>query len=424
MINQPITALLNKTVSRIGALVLLGVALAACQSAAVPPLPPVATSVPVVTSAPEVTAAPVVTEPVAAPAATTQPEAAINVATDAKLGKILVDGKGMTLYVFMKDEPDKSNCSGKCIENWPPLLIQGHPTLGEGVDDSMVGTVTLADGSTVVTYDHMPLYTFIKDKAPGDITGQGSNDVWYVVAPDGKAVGKEATINVAEDPKLGKILVDGKGMTLYMYTKDEPDKSNCSGKCIEFWPPLLTQGHPKLGEGVDASMVGTATLADGSMIVTYNHMPLYYWVKDKAPGDTTGQGNNNVWYVVASNGKPVGMDATINVAEDPKLGKILVDGKGMTLYMFTKDEPDKSNCSGKCIENWPPLLTQGHPTLGEGVDASMIGTATLGDGSTIVTYNHMPLYYWVKDKAPGDTTGQGNNNVWYVVAPDGTVVGR
>jgi predicted lipoprotein with Yx(FWY)xxD motif len=114
----------------------------------------------------------------------------------------------------------------------------------------------------------------------------------------------------------------------------------------------------------------------------------------------------------------------LNVATDPRLGKILVDGEGMTLYMFTKDEADKSNCSGKCIENWPPLLTQGNPTLGDGVDAAKIGTATLADGSMIVTYNHMPLYYWIKDKAPGDTTGQGNNDVWYVVAPDGNPVGR
>jgi predicted lipoprotein with Yx(FWY)xxD motif len=311
MISQPITAFFKKTISRMGALVLLGIAVAACQPAAVPPLPPVATSVPVVTSAPEVTTAPIATsapevtmEPVAPAAA--QPEAVINVASDAKLGKILVDGKGMTLYMFTKDEADKSNCSGKCIDNWPPLLTQGHPTLGEGVDASMIGTATLADGSMIVSYNHMPLYTFIKDKAPGDITGQGSNNVWYVVAPDGKAVGMEVTINVVEDPKLGKILVDGKGMTLYMFTKDEPDKSNCSGKCIENWPPLLTQGHPTLGEGVDASMIGTATLADGSMIVTYNHMPLYYWIKDKSPGDTTGQGNNKVWYVVAPNGNPVG----------------------------------------------------------------------------------------------------------------------
>lgn len=118
-----------------------------------------------------------------------------------------------------------------------------------------------------------------------------------------------------------------------------------------------------------------------------------------------------------------GGEATINVADNPKLGKILVDGNGMTLYMYTKDGPNQSTCSGQCAKAWPPLLTQGHPTLGEGVDASLIGTAMLADGTMIVTYNKMPLYLWYKDLKPGDTTGQGNKQVWYVVSPDGTAVG-
>jgi len=117
-------------------------------------------------------------------------------------------------------------------------------------------------------------------------------------------------------------------------------------------------------------------------------------------------------------------DATLNVATDAKLGQILVDGKGMTLYMYTKDEPNKSNCSGACLDAWPPLLTQGNPTLGPGVDPALVGTATLPDGTQIVTYNQMPLYYWYKDTKPGDTTGQGNKDVWYVVNPKGDAVGR
>ena len=117
-------------------------------------------------------------------------------------------------------------------------------------------------------------------------------------------------------------------------------------------------------------------------------------------------------------------EPTINVADDPKLGKILVDGKGMTLYMYTVDAPNQSNCTGKCLQAWPPLLTQGSPTLGAGVDASLAGTATLADGTKIFTYNKMPLYYWVKDLKAGDTTGQGVGSVWYVVSPDGKVVGK
>jgi predicted lipoprotein with Yx(FWY)xxD motif len=119
------------------------------------------------------------------------------------------------------------------------------------------------------------------------------------------ATASEAMINVATDPKLGEILIDGKGMTLYMFTKDEPDKSNCAGDCLAKWPPLLTQGSPELGEGVDGALVGTATLADGSLIVTYNKMPLYYWVNDAKPDETTGQGVGEVWFVVSPAGESI-----------------------------------------------------------------------------------------------------------------------
>jgi len=117
-------------------------------------------------------------------------------------------------------------------------------------------------------------------------------------------------------------------------------------------------------------------------------------------------------------------DAVINVATDPTLGKILVGANGMTLYMFTKDAPDKSNCTGDCLAKWPPLLTKGKPVLGGGVDSSMVGSAVMADGSMIVTYNHMPLYYWVNDKAAGDVTGQNVGSVWFVVSPDGKPVGK
>jgi predicted lipoprotein with Yx(FWY)xxD motif len=112
-------------------------------------------------------------------------------------------------------------------------------------------------------------------------------------------------------------------------------------------------------------------------------------------------------------------EVLLKVVKDPKLGDIIVDGKGMTLYMFTKDEPDKSNCSGGCLSAWPPLLAVDSPAVGEGLDAKLLGTAALPDGSKIVTYNKMPLYYWAADTKPGDTSGQGVNTVWYVVSPDG-----
>jgi predicted lipoprotein with Yx(FWY)xxD motif len=206
-------------------------------------------------------------------------------------------------------------------------------------------------------------------------------------------------------------------MTLYMFTRDDADQSNCEGECLANWPPLLTEGDPVAGEGVDASKLGTITLDDGSRMVTYNHYPLYYWVADTQPGQTTGQNVGGVWFVLNPAGYPVGGPAELAVSETPELGRFLVDGNGMTLYLFTRDEPDQSNCEGDCLVNWPPFLTTGDPILGDGVDASKVGTTTLADGSTIVTYDHMPLYYWVNDRNPGDTTGQGVGDVWFVVEP-------
>jgi predicted lipoprotein with Yx(FWY)xxD motif len=406
----------SKSLLWISALTILTLILAACAPAATPA--PTATTAPTAQPAPTATTAPAPTA-TKAPATAAPSEAVINVTTDPKLGKILVGDKGMTLYMFTKDEDNKSNCNEACLKNWPPLLTQGSPKLGDGVDKALVGTAKLADGSTIVTYNKMPLYYWVKDTKAGDTTGQGVNNVWYVLAPDGKVVGMEAMINIATDPKLGKILVGYKGMTLYMYTKDEPNKSNCNDACLKNWPPLLTNGSPVLGDGVDKALVGTAKLADGSTIVTYNKMPLYYWVKDTKAGDTTGQGVNNVWYVVSPEGKVIGMDAVLNVATDAKLGKILVDSKGMTLYMYTKDEANKSNCGDSCLKAWPPFLTEGSPKAGTGVDQSLIGFTTLADGRKIVTYNKMPLYYWAADVKAGDTTGQGVNSVWYVVNPEG-----
>ena len=98
---------------------------------------------------------------------------------------------------------------------------------------------------------------------------------------------------------------------------------------------------------------------------------------------------------------------------------ILVDGKGMTLYLYTKDTPGVSNCSAGCLAKWPPLTAEslGNITVGTGVDKTKLGLADLADGKKIVTYNKMPLYYWVNDSKPGDTTGQNVGGVWYVVAP-------
>lgn len=104
------------------------------------------------------------------------------------------------------------------------------------------------------------------------------------------------------------------------------------------------------------------------------------------------------------------------------LGTYLTDGAGRTLYLWVADKSGPSMCYGGCAQAWPPLLTNGAPTAGKGVDASKLGTTNRKDGTTQVTYNGNPLYYFAEDTAANQTKGQGNNGFgakWWIVAPGG-----
>jgi predicted lipoprotein with Yx(FWY)xxD motif len=107
---------------------------------------------------------------------------------------------------------------------------------------------------------------------------------------------------------FGKILVDSRGHTLYLFEHDKTSKSTCSGKCATFWPPLLTTGKAKAGAGVKASMLGTTRRADGKLQVTYHGHPLYFFVKDAKAGQTAGQNVDafgGEWYVLSPAGVKV-----------------------------------------------------------------------------------------------------------------------
>jgi predicted lipoprotein with Yx(FWY)xxD motif len=113
-------------------------------------------------------------------------------------------------------------------------------------------------------------------------------------APGNLLLGTDATST------LGTYLVASNGMTLYTYANDTSGVSNCSGQCATNWPPYTVASTDVLAN-VQAGItgqVGTITRDDGTLQVTYNGMPLYFWANDKAPGDTNGQGVGNVWFVV------------------------------------------------------------------------------------------------------------------------------
>ncbi len=426
-----------KTAISLLALVVLALALGACATPAANASIATATTAPVATTAPAPTAAPTTAAAQAAPAA--GKAAKVMVAKNDKLGPILTDAEGKTLYLFTKDSKGATTCYDQCAQNWPPLLTAGAPAAGDGADASLLGTTQRTDGTTQVTYNGMPLYYFIKDQKAGDTTGEGVGSVWFVVSDKGDqvaaaspaatpaaaqaapAAGKAAKVMLAKNDKLGSILTDAEGKTLYLFTKDSKGATTCYDQCAQNWPPLLTAGAPEAGDGADASLLGTTQRTDGTTQVTYNGMPLYYFIKDQKAGDTTGQDVGGVWYVLSAKGDKLEA-AKVMVTKNDKLGPILTDDEGKTLYLFTKDSKGATTCYDKCAQNWPPLLTAGAPEAGDGADASLLGTTQRTDGTTQVTYNGMPLYYFVKDQQAGDTTGQGVGEVWFVLSGKGDKV--
>src|SRR3954453_1808848 len=126
-------------------------------------------------------------------------------------------------------------------------------------------------------------------------------------APNPAAAAAGAAVKVAH-PKLGAILVGGGGGTLYDFAADKGTKSVCSGACPALWPPYITKGRPRAGRGVRAKLLGTTRRKDGTLEVTYNRHPLYYYVADRRPGQTTGQGLPQFgapWWALAPSGKEI-----------------------------------------------------------------------------------------------------------------------
>ncbi|MFH8798608.1 SCO0930 family lipoprotein [Streptomyces sp. NPDC017936] len=236
----------------------------------------------------------------------------LSVSANAELGKVLIDGGGMTLYRFDADtaEPPKSNCDGDCAKTWPPVPAD-DATAGDGIDKSLLGEVTRSDGSKQLTVDGWPVYRYAKDTNAGDTNGQGVGGKWFALAPDGKKAKAESDLpglSVRNDPNLGEIVVDKNGMTVYRFLKDKawPEPvSNCNDACLEKWPvvaPVATNDT----EGVQKKGLMSFTRSDGTKQMTVNCSPIYTFSGDKAPGDINGQGVGGQWYAVAPDGKLVG----------------------------------------------------------------------------------------------------------------------
>jgi predicted lipoprotein with Yx(FWY)xxD motif len=140
--------------------------------------------------------------------------------------------------------------------------------------------------------------------------GTGSTGAGYAAA--GKTIGSAQSGTISLRPtKLGKVLVDSQGRTLYLFEKDRAMSSSCSGACTSIWPPLKATGKPGAGTGLSTNKVALIKRSDGGMQVTYGDHPLYTYAGDGAPGDTKGEGLNQfgaMWYVRSASGHKIDDD--------------------------------------------------------------------------------------------------------------------
>jgi predicted lipoprotein with Yx(FWY)xxD motif len=137
----------------------------------------------------------------------------------------------------------------------------------------------------------------------------------------------------------------------------------------------------------------------------------------------TGSGSSSATDSPAGSDSPAATGDAVLATADTDLGTVVVDGQGMTVYVFDSDVPGSgtSNCSGQCLEAWPPVVAESDSPQVDGVTGE-VGTITRDDGTRQVTLEGWPLYLWQGDTAPGDTTGQAVQGVWWVIGPDGTKV--
>jgi len=256
--------------------------------------------------------------PPAAPAASGEATAVRSATTG--LGDILVGEEGLTLYGFTNDTNGTSTCTGTCADAWPPVLVSADWEVGPGLDSGIFSTIRREDGSEQLMAGKWPLYYYSGDSVQGDLLGQGSGEVWYVVGLDATLIkdpapapgtgGQEApaapagaanSVQVSGSP-LGEILTDAEGNTLYGFTNDADGVPTCTGDCAGTWPAHLIEGDAVVGPNLDPATFTLVDGAEGGTQLKAGKWPLYRFSGDAAPGDVNGQGSGGVWFVVAADG--------------------------------------------------------------------------------------------------------------------------
>jgi predicted lipoprotein with Yx(FWY)xxD motif len=227
-------------------------------------------------------------------------------------------------------------------------------------------------------------------------------------------------VKIVQTNNLGKVLQDGQGYTLYFFTKDSKGQSVCEGGCLGVWP-IYHADNLTVGAGLNSADFGEITRGDGEKQTTYKGWPLYYYSptgdgKLEAPGATSGENVNSVWFVakpdyaiMLANAQLIGHDGktyTSSFEEGTEETQYLVDAKGRTLYIFKNDKKNTNNFTAEDLSNnavWPIF----HAELGtvpSSLALSDFGTITV-HGQSQLTYKGWPLYYFGQDIERGDNKG-------------------
>ncbi len=217
-------------------------------------------------------------------------DSAVQVQTASDGTHYLTDAKGMTLYYFTPDTDGQSACYGPCEKAWPVFYAKDL-TVSSDLSGDDFGTITRTDGTRQTTYKGWPLYYWVQDQKPGDMTGENVHGVWFILKIPAY------TVMIGTHNPEGNFLTDGEGRTLYYFTKDSSGTSACTGNCIKNWPAFSADSIV-IPSVLNASDFGTITRDDGTTQVTFRGYPLYYFIRDRKRGEVAGEGVAKVWYVV------------------------------------------------------------------------------------------------------------------------------
>jgi predicted lipoprotein with Yx(FWY)xxD motif len=238
------------------------------------------------------------------------------------------------------------------------------------------------------------------------------------VSPGAPEVKKD--INLTNNAKLGKILSDEAGRTLYFFTPDVTNNPTlCVGDCAVAWPPFYKE-NPSLGTGLDPKDFGVITRTDGKKQSTYKGWTLFYFKDDVAAGDTKGEGLENAWFVakpdytiMLGHAQLVGLDGVSYTSNykpgTDRFSPFFTDDRGVTLYTFTKDGDKKNNYTSATDQTvnavWPIFPGSKTLVLPSILKASDFDIIMVFNNPQL-TYKGKPVYTFGKDnRVMGSTKG-------------------